>query len=131
MQKDKKPRKKRASTKLDIAPSGLPQYVHRYLMSYIRRVWQFYKPRQEVKNAARVKTGLYKCAHCKVDYDRKEIEVNHIISAAPLEGWDSWDTIIDRMFTTKENLEAICKGCHRKITTQQAGERAVHRRKKD
>ncbi len=80
-----------------------------------------------LNNAFRVvkineKTGRmakhFECAHCHMLFPQKEIEINHILPVVPIEGFDSWDKVIERMFCEIDGLEALCKPCH-KLTTGQ------------
>jgi len=63
----------------------------------------------------------YKCAGCARDYPAKEVQVDHINPVIdPVEGFTTWDDVINNMFCEAENLQVLCTTCH-KIKT--AGER--------
>lgn len=86
-------------------------------------------PRYETLNGAfverkvNVKTGKlakhFKCAKCGEDFPQKDVEVNHIDPVVPVEGFDSWDSVIERMFCEKEGLELLCKPCHKATTAEE------------
>ena len=86
-------------------------------------------PRYETLNGAfverkvNVKTGKlakhFKCAKCGEDFPQKDVEVNHINPVVPVEGFDSWDSVIERMFCEKEGLELLCKPCHKETTAEE------------
>lgn len=86
-------------------------------------------PRYETLNEAfverkvNVKTGKlakhFKCAKCGEDFPQKDVEVNHIDPVVPVEGFDSWDSVIERMFCEKEGLELLCKPCHKETTAEE------------
>ena len=63
----------------------------------------------------------YKCAGCLGAYPAKEVQVDHINPVIdPVEGFTTWDDVINNMFCEAENLQVLCTACH-KIKT--AGER--------
>ena len=66
---------------------------------------------------------FYTCNACKEVFPAKLVEVNHIIPVVPITGFDNWDGIIKRMFCEKDNLEVVCKVCHKLITKQENLER--------
>jgi len=58
---------------------------------------------------------------CKEEFTAKEMNVDHKEPAVdPEKGFETWDIFINRLFCERENLQAICVGCH-KIKT--AGEK--------
>lgn len=40
------------------------------------------------------------------------IQVDHVIPVIGPEGFVDWNTFIDRLFTTKDNFQVLCKACH-------------------
>lgn len=62
---------------------------------------------------------FYTCNECKEAFPAKLVEVNHIIPVIPITGFDNWDSVIKRMFCEKEDLEVVCKICHKAITKQE------------
>lgn len=65
----------------------------------------------------------YKCNHCNLDFPGKEVQVNHIVPVVPVEGFTSWDVVIERMFCEKDGLEVLCKPCHKLATAVENAER--------
>ena len=61
----------------------------------------------------------FECAKCRCLFPQKEIEINHINPVVPVEGFDSWDKVIERMFCEIEGLEALCRPCHKLITAEE------------
>lgn len=104
-----------------------------FIKSALRAASLKWPPRWQVLKEAFVgikinkKTGRsskhYKCNHCKKDFPTSEVEVNHKISVVPYEGITSWDIVIERLFCEAEGLEALCKPCHKTITTQEKEQR--------
>jgi 5-methylcytosine-specific restriction endonuclease McrA len=59
----------------------------------------------------------YKCATCKKEYTSTNVQVDHII---PIGSCKSWDEFIERLFCEKDNLQVLCKLCHKKKTKKEA-----------
>lgn len=58
----------------------------------------------------------YLCAACQNEFTSKDVEVDHI---KPI-GFDkTWDEFIDGLFCEAENLQVLCKPCHKKKTTKE------------
>lgn len=69
---------------------------------------------------------FYKCNKCKDDFPAKNVEVNHIIPVVPVDGFDSWDAVIYRLFCEEDGLEVVCKPCHKLITKEENQERKIN-----
>ena len=99
----------------------------------LRSISQRWPPKYECLNAACVGTRLnpesgrmakhYLCASCQGLFVAKSVEVNHRIPVVPVEGMDSWDGVISRLFCEREGLEVVCKPCHRAVTKQENEQR--------
>lgn len=85
-----------------------------------------------VETKVNTKTGRmakhYKCNRCLGAFPAKDVEVNHIVPVVPVDGFDSWDNVISRLFCEKDGLEVVCKPCHRSVTDE---ENKSRRAKKD
>lgn len=103
-----------------------------FIMSVLRRASRFWKPAQVCKTKARIHRGMYKCSNplCAKVVGPKEIKIDHIEPVIPVEGADSWDIVIDRLFCTADGFQAICKECHNKKTSIENEKRRVLKRKK-
>lgn len=53
----------------------------------------------------------YQCRLCKEIYEKKDVEVDHIIDIGQ---FDSWSSYIGRMFCDLSLLQVLCKKCHLK-----------------
>jgi 5-methylcytosine-specific restriction endonuclease McrA len=73
---------------------------------------------------------FYTCNKCKEDFPAKNVEVNHIIPVVPVNGFDSWDGVISRLFCEEDGLEVVCKPCHKLITKEENLERKVNAKSK-
>jgi len=58
----------------------------------------------------------YYCKKCRKVYDKKQIEVNHIIPVGSFNEFSQFEEFYTKLFCNIENLEAICKECHKKET---------------
>jgi hypothetical protein len=66
----------------------------------------------------------YQCNKCKKHFPQKEVQVNHIDSVISTEhGFVGWDVFIQRLYCDKNNLEVVCKPCHKLITLEENEER--------
>jgi 5-methylcytosine-specific restriction endonuclease McrA len=65
---------------------------------------------------------FYKCESCTGLFKPNEIEIDHVIPLGPAPGSKNapvgltWTTFISRLFCGPENLQALCKTCHRQKT---------------
>jgi hypothetical protein len=75
---------------------------------------------------------MYKCSNplCAKVVGPSEIKIDHIEPVVPVEGFESWDIVIDRLFCTVEGFQALCKECHDKKTTMENEKRRVLKREK-
>ena len=59
----------------------------------------------------------YKCAKCGNDFPQKQVQVDH---REPIGNCRNWTTFIARLFCEGDNLQVLCKPCHK---TKTKGER--------
>ena len=100
-----------------------------FIKSALRTASVRWPPRYETLAEAFVdrrtneKTGKlakhFKCASCSSLFPQKDVEVNHKQSVVPVEGFTSWDEVINRMFCEKDGLEVLCKTCHKQRTQEE------------
>ena len=66
----------------------------------------------------------YKCAMCSEEYVAADVQVDHINPVVdPSKGFINWDIYIDRIFCEIENLQVMCKPCHKVKTELEKAER--------
>jgi len=59
----------------------------------------------------------YTCAGCLQEFTSKDVEVDHISPVVSVgDGFIDYNTFIERLFCKKENLQVLCKPCHKKKT---------------
>ena len=108
-----------------------------FIKSSLRTASVRWPPRYEALNDAFVgkktneKTGRlakhFECNKCHGEFPQKEVEVNHIIAVVPVEGFDNWTNVIDRLFCEKSGLEVLCKPCHKEVTQEENQERKKYK----
>lgn len=108
-----------------------------YSIAALRRASYRTPMRNIALQRARVSRGIYECAHCKKHFNRKFVQVDHIIPIVdPLTGWVNLDHFAERLFCPVEGLQVLCLVDHKEKT---ASERIVrkdnntlkHKKKKD
>jgi hypothetical protein len=99
------------------------------IIKYLRKAWLYSPARRQVIKAA--ETGektldgekTYWCNY-KNFFNHKVSKVypDHIRPMISLEGFDSWDALINRLFDV-ENMQAICKAHHSEKTKEENKQR--------
>jgi len=105
-------------------------FVTSALRAASRRWPPKYKALKEafVGRQVNAKTGKmamhYKCVACQKLYVASDVQVDHIKPVVdPKKGFVSWDDFINRIFCEIENLQVLCKPCHKIKTDQEKAER--------
>tara|TARA_R110000868_G_scaffold385140_1_gene652888 strand:- start:771 stop:1160 length:390 start_codon:yes stop_codon:yes gene_type:complete len=95
-----------------------------FITSTLRAGARRWQPKYDTLNAAKTEKKInessgrlaqhFKCSLCEKEFPAKLMEVDHINPAVdPAVGFTSWDEFINRLFCEADNLQAICKGCHK------------------
>jgi len=98
----KKSRKKRVSK--------YPSWV-RYLMGAVRKVFAWSPHKRTALMMARNSDGFFTCAGCSGVFGADSVQVDHIDPIGPFKG--DWGDYINRTFCEQDNLQVLCKGCHK------------------
>lgn len=95
-----------------------------FVTSILRSGSRRWPPKYECLNQAKVGKKLnkssgrlaehYTCANCQNEFPATQVQVDHIIPIGYDKSWDEW---INGLYCEKENLQVLCKPCH-KIKTQ-------------
>lgn len=112
-----------------------------WLVPHLRSISRRWPQKNEALNNAKVvvdvgyyqngnpKTKImYKCANCGDLFDKTEVDVDHIIPVANLDGFENWDKYINAMFCPADNLQVLCKGDHIIKTNLEKQERQERKR---
>ncbi len=89
----------------------------RFLFQGLRKLWRMWPPRSECMRNARVAPATHRCSKCQKDYPfrvgERNLVVDHIKPVVdPEKGFVDWNTYIDGLFCTIDNLQVLCKPCH-------------------
>jgi 5-methylcytosine-specific restriction endonuclease McrA len=56
----------------------------------------------------------YLCAICQGEFPAKEVQIDHISPVVdPEQGFVSWDVFIERLYCDADNMQTVCKPCHK------------------
>jgi len=97
-----------------------------FVYSALRGAFRRWGPKSDVLADAftRVKTNKasgrkakhYRCAECGKEFPQKQMQVDHTEAIGE---WKSWDRFIERLFCEKDNLQVLCKPCHKTKTKKE------------
>jgi 5-methylcytosine-specific restriction endonuclease McrA len=90
--------------------------IRDFVIRVLRRGTYKWPARTIALREARLERGVYECAHCKNQFGRKEVHVDHKIPVIPLHGTNDFNLIIERMFCPASGLQVLCKPCHKQKT---------------
>lgn len=101
-----------------------------FIVAVLRSGTRRWPPKFEALNEAKTekkkneKTGRiaqhYVCAGCDQEFTSTNIEVDHIVPVVdPKKGFKDWNTYIKRLFCEKQNLQVLCKPCHKQKTKEE------------
>ena len=95
-----------------------------FIISLIRSGLRKFQNRSECLKEAKTQKKInessgrlaqhYKCAKCKKDFPMTQVQVDHIEPVVDVKkGFVDWNTYISRMYCAIENLQVLCKPCHK------------------
>src|SRR5688572_3040895 len=58
----------------------------------------------------------YLCAACEESFPQRDVQVDHIEAIGE---FTSWDVFIERLFCEADNLQVLCKPCHKAKTIKE------------
>ena len=115
--------------------------LHSFVKGALRGACSKWGPISRCKQLARTRRGFYRCAECKQEisatlpdtyksgkkkgqaYRRKNAIVDNIKPIVPASGFDSWDSVVERMFCELSNLQVLCHACHQVKCAEEREER--------
>lgn len=85
-----------------------------YVLAALRRIQRWSPEHKQARETAKVGKDLYRCAKCGIPQPRKETAVDHIFPVIdPSIGFFDWNTLFRRMFCPANELQVLCKTCHK------------------
>jgi hypothetical protein len=89
-----------------------------FVRSALRKAWMKYPVKQDALTDARRASQSsnkklkweYECRKCKQWFPGKEVQVDHILECGSL---DDANLFIGRLFCEIDNLQVLCKPCHK------------------
>ena len=105
-----------------------------FIISALRAYMKRFPPKWKALKAAMVgkkinkRTGRlaehYLCASCGGFFVARDVQVDHIDPVvSPEEGFQDWWTYFNRLYCEADNLQVLCKQCHREKTNAERKER--------
>ena len=105
-----------------------------FIISALRAYMKRYPPKWKALKAAAVgrltnkRSGRlaehYQCASCEDFFVARDVQVDHIEPVVnPAKGFEDWWTYMNRLYCEAENLQVLCKPCHKDKTNEERKER--------
>ena len=82
---------------------------------------------RKINEATGKMANHYKCAKCKQLFPLTKVEVDHKKPVVSDSGFTNYEDYIDRLFCEADNLQVLCKPCHKAKSKVEAGKRASKR----
>lgn len=74
------------------------------------------------------KCKLHRCPQCEELFPQGMMRADHLIPVVGPEGFIDWNTYVERLFVEKDGYQALCKGCHDRISKHENAMRKLHKR---
>ena len=115
-----------------------PAKFKAWVIGILRRAMVRWEPKRDALDEACVgqkvnkRTGRlakhYCCADCGGVFVLRDVQVDHIEPVVdPEVGFVDWETFVDRMFCETDNLQVLCKPCHKDKTKAEGKVRKENR----
>ena len=109
-----------------------------FIISALRAYMKRFPPKWKALKAASIgrvinkRSGRlaehYKCASCDSFFVARDVQVDHIEPVvSPQEGFQDWWTYMNRLYCEAENLQVLCKPCHKQKTAEERKERVKNK----
>jgi len=106
-----------------------------FIVSVLRSGTRRWPPKYETLNNAKTtkkinkKSGRlaqhYRCNSCNGEFTSTNVEVDHIRPVVDVKtGFTSWDDFIINLYCDVDNLQVLCKPCHKKKTLKEKKEKS-------
>ena len=107
----------------DSYPSWTTARFWSFVRAALRSAYRRWPPKYEVLREARSgykgkgrQKYQYTCCTCKQKFKATEVEVDHKVPAGSLKDYEDLPMFVKRLFCPKEQLQVICKPCHKEKT---------------
>jgi len=100
-----------------------PARFNSFVTSILRSGSRRWPPKYQVLNEAKTEKAInaksgrlaqhYRCNGCGKEFPAKDVQVDHITPIGYDKSWDDW---INGLFCERENLQVLCKPCHKEKT---------------
>ena len=122
--------------------SWTPGRVRSFITAVLRSGSRRWPPRYETLNDAKTEKKInastgrlaqhFRCSSCLAEFPSKQVQIDHRNPVVdPVVGFVSWDTFIERLFCDKDNLQVLCKPCHKvKSKEESSGRKKSNQDKK-
>lgn len=86
-----------------------------FIINSLRRATYRWPGRWLAEKRAKLARNEYYCENedCGVIGPKRMFQMDHHIPVVLVEGWDSWEGVLDRMFCSPEGFRRICRDCHK------------------
>ncbi len=112
------------------------------VISALRRIFRTYPAYKTVldrcksewfapcKNGNKKRRVSFKCELCKAIVNRKDFAVDHNDPVVDTKtGFRDYNTYVSRLFCSVDNLQGLCKNCHKGKTLSEAADRRYNKKK--
>lgn len=124
-----------------------PKSIYTHIIPHLRKASRWWPPKNEARKKAERKViigsfkngrpkyeTLYECAECTRKgltklHSRENTHADHIIEVAGLNGFDSWDNLINRMFCDSNGYQILCIQHHEEKTKKNQEKRKAAKKK--
>lgn len=97
----------------DYTAEDIAKYRHAFIKNTLRRASYRWPWRNIAEQKATPARGKRRCAACKKEFPRADRKLDHINPVVdPLVGFTGWDAYAERLLTTLEGWQVLCKVCH-------------------
>ena len=109
-----------------------------FIISALRAYMKRFPPKWKALKAASIGRAInkrsgrlaehYECASCAEHFVARDVQVDHIEPVvSPQDGFQDWWTYMNRLYCEAENLQVLCKPCHKEKTAEERKERVKNK----
>ncbi len=108
----------------------IDKYRHMLVMGTLRRASYRWPPRNEAMREAKISRGIYKCAACKGEFRRKDVQMDHREPVVdPKSGFIGWESYIERLLPDRCGWQCLCRPCHNSKSKAENAERRANKKR--